>query len=182
MPKKLHKIQFFVRHGTIFARSVESQTPAHHIGARARIVYSSLIRIVTAPSRISTLPPSASCPAGRRRGWISLWNSFPINNFYYTPVAHRIDNLHAKTEKEKVLYPLRIQDFLLVRVRRFELPASWTPFKHATNCATPGYFICSNNIAHRAKKCKREMRLLGRKFFVAFLYDCIRILNRQVSK
>ena len=43
---------------------------------------------------------------------------------HYTPVAHRIDNLHAKTEKEKVLYSLRIQDFLLVRVRRFELPAS----------------------------------------------------------
>ena len=33
--------------------SGEKQVPALHNGARARIVYSSLIRIVTAPSRIS---------------------------------------------------------------------------------------------------------------------------------
>lgn len=36
--------------------SGEKQVPALHNGARAWIVYSSLIRIVTAPSRISTTP------------------------------------------------------------------------------------------------------------------------------
>lgn len=54
--KNFIKFKFFVRYGTIFVLSDEKQVPALHNGARARIVYSSLIRIVTAPSRISTTP------------------------------------------------------------------------------------------------------------------------------
>ena len=36
---------------------------------------------------------------------------------------------------------IRNQPFLLVRVGRFELPASWTQIKRPTNWATPGYEI-----------------------------------------
>ena len=36
---------------------------------------------------------------------------------------------------------IKNQPFLLVRVGRFELPASWTQIKRPTNWATPGYEV-----------------------------------------
>ena len=54
-----------------------------------------------------------------------------------SPVADT--ELIAKVKKTADF--IRNQPFLLVRVGRFELPASWTQIKRPTNWATPGYEI-----------------------------------------